>query len=194
MKIGGQDVPPSILALARTCDYEEGHSHQVTFLAIRLFDTLQYLHKLPESARKLLIAAGMLHDIGLSRGVKGHHKSTYDIIVQRPLTGFDKQELEIVALTARYHRKTPPAIEHDAFARLSVDEQGLVRTLAAILRVADGLDRGHASVVMDVDCQVDDETLAIQLRTNGPAELEIWGAERKADLMREVFGREVIIR
>ncbi|MEA4906585.1 MAG: HD domain-containing protein, partial [Anaerolineaceae bacterium] len=74
----------AVLQLARNCEYEVQHSHQVTFLALRLFDELKTLHQLGDRERRWLEYAGILHDIGWIEGWKGHHKATLRIILTTP--------------------------------------------------------------------------------------------------------------
>ena len=55
-----------------------------------------------------------------------------------------------MANLCRYHRRRGPSRGDEAFGRLGDDDQRLVRHLAGILRVADGLDRMHMQDVLDV--------------------------------------------
>ena len=105
-------------------------------------------------------------------------------------------EIEIIANIARYHRKSHPKLKHEGFARLQSDEhRDLVRKLSAILRIAEGLDRGNIGIVQSVNCKIKRNSVEIRLKPKKNAsrdlELEIWGAERKKMLFQEVYGREV---
>jgi len=194
MMLDVRDVPAGVMRLAEECGFERGHTLQVTRLALLLFDRLSSLHRLPPSARRLLACAGMLHDIGWCRGAKGHHKSAYDIITGRPPDELSPDEVQMVALIARYHRKKGPSLEHPPFARLSPPERDTVRALSAILRVADGLDRGHRDAVQDLSVIIEPGRVLLNLEAPGGAELEIWGALRKADVFEKVFGVSLDIR
>jgi exopolyphosphatase/guanosine-5'-triphosphate,3'-diphosphate pyrophosphatase len=66
--------------------------------------------------------------------------------------------------------------------------------LAALLRVADGLDRGYAQVVRSVRVRSPekaDKSVEVTISAGGDPELEVWGARRKADLFQEVFGKKL---
>jgi len=65
----------SVLRLARECRYEQAHTHQVTRLALDLFEQLRSLHQLGERERFWLKCAGLLHDIGWIEGQQRHHKT-----------------------------------------------------------------------------------------------------------------------
>ena len=62
---------------------------------------------------------------------------------------------------------------------------------AALLRLADGLDRSHASVIRDLRCRNGKKRIKCALQARADAELEIWGARRKMDWFDKVFGRKI---
>lgn len=193
MKAAALDVSPDILRLAEECGYEQGHTLQVTRLALRIYDQLQPLHLLPGGARRLLLCAAMLHDIGWCEGQKRHHKTAYQIITSRRPESLSPDEAGIVGLVARYHRKALPSLDHAPFATLSTMDREMVEKLSAILRVADGLDRGHRNAVRDVRVEVTNKAIRLFLATDGNADVEIWGAQRKADLFVKAYGRRLDI-
>jgi exopolyphosphatase/guanosine-5'-triphosphate,3'-diphosphate pyrophosphatase len=181
----------SVIELARRCNYDQAHAVQVTRLALDLFDALAGLHKLGPDARAWLEHAATLHDIGWHIGLSGHHKHSYYLIKNGDLEGFSPLELEIIANVARYHRKSPPKKSHPDFMSLGVPERKIVTILAALLRIADGLDRGHYGNVQTLRVVRRRTGLNIILRTKTDAELELWGARNKTDLFTEVFGLPV---
>ncbi len=83
-----QNELSTVLRLAQTCDYEANHSHQVTRLALRLFDELESLHHLGQEPRFWLECAGILHDIGWIEGWRNHHKTALRVILTTPLLPF----------------------------------------------------------------------------------------------------------
>ncbi len=103
--------------------------------------------------------------------------------------GFTEIEKEIIANAARYHRKSHPKIKHEGFRLLSLEDQQLVSKLAAILRIADGLDRTHNGKIVDVKIKSIGKKLCFQISTKNKIDLEIefWGAERKKDLFEDIF-------
>lgn len=182
-----------VLNTARSFSYNEGHSSQVTRLAMRLFDELAELHGLGAGERFWLQCAGILHDIGWIEGQKGHHKTSLRIILAEPHLPFDERERNIVGSIARYHRKRLPNKGHSHFAVLRRGERQKVKVLSAILRVADGLDFTQQSLVKDITCDVSPEQVAINCSVFGEAEIEQKRAMEKGDLFEKVFNRDLII-
>jgi putative phosphoesterase len=184
----------AVLALARKCRYEREHTHQVTRLALETFDGLKEVHQMGARERLWLQYASLLHDIGWMEGTQGHHKVAMRVIMSDAALPFGRVERQIVALVARYHRKALPSPRHKHYRNLGEADQNRVRVLAGILRVADGLDRGHENVVRSVRCKLSDRRIVVVCDTRGPAEMELAGAARKADLLEEVFGRPLVLK
>jgi len=165
------------------------HGTQVANLALRLFDQLEGDLAVLPGAREWLEFAALLHDVGHHIGHKDHQRHSYYLITNGDLLGFRRNELEIIGLTARYHRKAAPKESDDGYAALSKVERRTVRALAGILRIADGLDRSHYGVVRDLIAVRRSDRLTLQLASEGDdAALEIWEARRRAGLLEEVVG------
>lgn len=182
-----------VLKTARSVSYNEGHSTQVTRLAMRLFDELGELHGLGAEERFWLQCAGILHDIGWIEGQKGHHKTSLRIILAEPHLPFDERERNIVGSIARYHRRKLPNKGHRHFAALRRDERQKVKALSAILRVADGLDFTRHNLVKDITSEVSPKQVIVNCAVSGEAENEKERAMKKGDLFQKVFNRELII-
>ena len=183
----------SVEELAGNFHTDEKHGLQVARLALQIFDATQRLHRMGDAEREYLEVASRLHEAGFFISHAGHHRHSYYLIRNSDLLGFTENEKEIIALTARYHRKGPPRIRHEGFCDLELDERLTVTRLASILRIADGLDRSHRSAVKDIACKLTRGRLVLKLKRARAAQLdlEVWGASRKADLFEEVFGRRV---
>ncbi len=170
---------------------EPEHVRQVAMLALALFDQLRTLHGLGPAERDLLEAAALLHDTGWSvaRDGKGHHKESARLIASFPWETLDQREVAIVAQTARYHRKSLPGPSHDGFMALAEKDRVIVFKLAALLRVADGLDRQHLTKVAAVAVKVAEEVVTLTVQAKGDVSAELAAAAEKADLAERVFGR-----
>jgi len=108
--------------------------------------------------------------------------------------GFTPQEIEIIACISRYHRRRLPRKKDAGFSSLNKADRRAVRILSAILKVADGLDRTHFGVVQDVECKISENLIEVVVHATGDAELELWSARQKADMLQQLLGREVRIR
>ncbi|MFL6103441.1 MAG: HD domain-containing protein [Actinomycetes bacterium] len=137
----------AVLDFARRHTWDEAHARQVTTLALSLFDQTSALHGLGPAERGLLEVAGLLHDVGYAISESDHHKHSLYLIRNADLDGFSARERDLVANIARYHRKALPADRHAEYMALDDDDRTLVRRLAALLRLADGLDADHFQVV-----------------------------------------------
>ena len=180
-----------VFDLAQVCAYEAGHTHHVTHLALRFFDESSALHGLDGDRRFWLTCAALLHDIGWVEGRPRHQKTALRLILQSPMLPWDERMRRIVGLIARYHRRALPKARHRQFAALPDADQADVRTLSAILRIADALDFTHENVVSDLTCRFDSKRLDISCTVTRPADKECERAVRKGRLAADVFNREV---
>jgi len=188
------DIPDlrrrNVLALARRCQAPETHSLHVASLALRLFDQTKRLHGLGAAERDWLEYASILHDVGYLINERQHHKHTYYLITHSEIGGLSRDEIQVVANVARYHRRALPQAKHTGFDDLSLKLKRTVRILSALLRIADGLDRTHFSVVRTVDVSIG-KTVKITVHVSGDAEMEAWAAKNRADLFERVFRRQI---
>jgi len=173
--------------------FDASHGALVMHLATRLFDDIQREHGLGERDRLLLRAAALLHDIGDFVRYDGHHKHSHYLILHADIMGLTPDERAIVANVARYHRKSVPDPSHPNFRDLDKEGRAKVRALAAILRIADALDREHLGKVKDVRADVDAPRGRLLLAVVGDEdrELEEWTVRAKSGLLKDVFGLEV---
>lgn len=184
----------SALQLGRRYHFDERHAMRVTAIALELFDGLKSLHGLGRKDREVLRLAALLHDVGDFVNPSGHHKHSQYIIENSEVMGLPPDERRTIALVARYHRKAHPSERHAAYRGLSEELQASVRKLAAILRVADAFDRGHRSKVEKVAVTHRKGVVHLRVHAEEDTSIEVWTAERKSDLMSEVFGVEVRVK
>ena len=181
----------AVKRLAREHDSEPEHAFHVATVALLLFDATADLHGRGEKERRVLEAASILHDTGYSVWPSQHHKGSRDLILSLSIDGFSKRERMMMACIARYHRKAHPQPRHKVFRSLEAEEKTRVIELAAILRIADGLDRTHAASVQGITVERNAKGLRIAVAERYPDSTDIWGAQRKCGLFEEVFGLQV---
>ncbi|HEU0014719.1 MAG TPA: Ppx/GppA phosphatase family protein [Longimicrobium sp.] len=181
------------VALGRRYLFNERHALHVARLAGSLFDQLAEVHGLGAEERRMLLAAAVLHDIGIFVGYKKHHKHSHYLVSQSELPEFTPRETEIIAHLARYHRKGVPAEHHESFTALPGEDRQLVLKLASLLRLADGMDREHRQAVRAVRATVARRRLSLELEGDGDLLLERWAVRRKAGLFTDTFGLEVVV-
>ncbi len=179
------------------CRGDRRHVEQVRHLALQLHDALAERLGCGSEERSILEAAALLHDTGQLVSYSRHHHHSYQLILHADGIALGARDRTLVALISRYHRKKGPSRKHEAFVALDRTDQRVVRRLAGLLRVADGLDRGHTAAVEQVVVTDNDGTVEIRAlpRLQGTdLSLEVWGAERKKDVLEEVLDSDVVIR
>jgi exopolyphosphatase / guanosine-5'-triphosphate,3'-diphosphate pyrophosphatase len=191
---GTADPIRSVRHFAATCRYEERHCNHVAYLAKQIFDQLAGLPRYATedwahpSNRLLLESAALLHDVGYLINYAKHHKHSYHLIAHSDLAGFTPRQIELVANIARYHCGARPKRKHPEFAKLPKADRKLVRRLAAILRIAEGLERSHRENVRAVLLRLQDEIATFIVDAAEDPAVDIWGAEHKCRLFQKVFG------
>ena len=181
----------STVELAERCNYLADHAQHVSRLALAIFDQTRALHGLTDREREWLEYAAMLHDIGNLISFARHHRHSYYLIKNGDLRGFHPDEIEVMALVARYHRRGTPTKSHEEYARLPAQLRRTVRTLASLLRVAESLDRSHAQVISALELRNAPKELVVQVHTQGDAELELWATHRHLRPFERVIGKPV---
>ena len=192
----GEARERSVMAFAEKCHYEAPHSQQVQKLALQLFDALGARIGCDPSERRTLSDAALLHDVGYHINYQGHHKHSFHLIQHADLLGIPPEEQVVIAHVARYHRGSEPKRKHEFFWALDSKARERVRRLSAILRLADGLDRGHVSAVERVKVRWLERAIRVTpvpKRATSPLRLELWGGSRKSGLLAEMAGIPVEI-
>jgi exopolyphosphatase/guanosine-5'-triphosphate,3'-diphosphate pyrophosphatase len=183
----------SVVELAERCQYRPDHAQQIARLALLLFDRTRGVHGLTDAEREWLEYAALLHDAGIHISYERHHHHSYYLIKNGDLRGFEPIEIETIALIARYHRRATPAKRHVGYRDLPKKRRRIVRTLAAMLRLAENLDRSHSQSITGLDYHDRGEDALLQLRTEGDAELEIWAAMRHLVPFEQMIGKPLRI-
>ena len=181
----------SVMELAERCNHSAEHSHQIARLAVSLFDQTRGVHGLGDREREWLEYAAVMHDLGVHISYEKHHRHSYYLVKNGDLRGFDPQEIEVMALVTRYHRQAAPKKSHEGYGDLTGALRRTVRTLAAILRLAEGLDRSHSQPLSGIELYDRGDDALVQLRTGGDAELELWAATRHVGPFERMLGKPV---
>jgi len=168
------------------------HAEQVRTLATLIFDHTRGLHRLDPKDRELLEMAAMVHDVGIGEGAQGHQRRALDIVMRAELP-LEEVERRMLACIARYHGQRSPRREDVVFRGLTQSERKRVVKLSAILALADGLDRGHASLVGGLDVAVGRRSVKFIIHGQGDLSLEKEWGERKGGQFARAFGREVSV-
>jgi exopolyphosphatase/guanosine-5'-triphosphate,3'-diphosphate pyrophosphatase len=184
-------------ALARRFGAMGIHETQVASLAVQLFDGLLERHGFEPADRDLLFAAALVHDVGRAIAASGHHKHGAYIVRNAGLMGWRPDEVTLIAALVRYHRKALPKPTHPEWDAATPAERLKIEGLAALLRLADGLDCRHLGVVSSVAVRLSGTVATLVLDAAQDVTPEIVAARFKGDLFERIFGRieiEVVVR
>jgi exopolyphosphatase/guanosine-5'-triphosphate,3'-diphosphate pyrophosphatase len=181
----------SVVELGERCGYWSEHAQHVARLALAIFDQTRSVHGLGDRERDWLEYGALLHDIGVHISYERHNRHSYYLIKNGDLRGFDPQEIEAIALIARYHRQGTPKKSHEGYGDLPGSVRRAVKALAAMVRLAEGLDRSHAQALAGIDLYPRGDDYLARLRATGDAELELWAAHRHVAPLERMLGKPV---
>lgn len=184
----------SAVTLGRKYRFDERHALLVADIASQLFRELQAEHGLDAHHALLLRTAALLHDIGNFVSNVAHHKHAMYLILNSELFGLTRRDNTIVALTARYHRRAVPRPTHPEYMALDRNSRMIVSKLAALLRVADALDRSHLQHARAVSFSREAERFVITLADVEDVTLERVAMREKGDLFENLFGLQIVLR
>jgi exopolyphosphatase/guanosine-5'-triphosphate,3'-diphosphate pyrophosphatase len=111
------------------------------------------------------------------------------LIASSELPRLSPDDLRIVALLARYHRRSEPRDSHPGYQELGGAARDVVRKLTALLRVADALDREHLARVSSITVKIGDDSVTLRLQIRGSVALEEWALWKKGSMFQRVYGK-----
>ena len=183
----------SALNIGKKYRIDENHALYVSKIALLLYDKMEAELGLDKEARVLLEVASILHDVGMFIRASDHQLHSQYIILHSDIFGLTKDRIQIVALVARYHNGPLRRLSEEAFLMLPRSDRTMVLKLAAILRVADALDRSHSQHITDIRIILKEDSLIIKTPRTDNMNLEKTAVSEKGDLFESVFGYNVRI-
>jgi exopolyphosphatase/guanosine-5'-triphosphate,3'-diphosphate pyrophosphatase len=189
-----EEVVRQALALGRKYAFDEKHARFVADISVRLFKVLQSEFHLDPRHELLLRVAAILHEIGGFISNRSHHKHSMYLIQNSGLFGLSREDVQLVALIARYHRRALPSANHPEYAALDRDSRIAVSKKAAILRVADALDRNHLQQIVGPLVTLTKDELIITVEGAEDLTLERLALKEKGPLFEDVYGRKIVLR
>jgi exopolyphosphatase / guanosine-5'-triphosphate,3'-diphosphate pyrophosphatase len=181
-------------SLGRKYQFDEGHAERVRELSLILFEELKTEHRMTDTHRLYLEVAAILHDIGSFISARSHHKHSYYLISSSELFGLRRHEMELVANVARYHRRALPQRSHIPFVGLDRDERMVVSKLAAILRVANALDKDQLQKTADMKISREGDQIALVVANVSDLTMGRLALANRSDFFTEVFGKRIVLR
>jgi exopolyphosphatase / guanosine-5'-triphosphate,3'-diphosphate pyrophosphatase len=170
------------------------HSGNVALSCGKLFSFLQDEHRLDDRYALILQVSAILHEAGHFISNRSHHKHSMYLIMNSDLFGMSARELVLAALVARYHRRAVPKPEHEVYATLRRADRLVVAKLAAILRVADALERGRSNAGRTLMVSRDKGRLVLSVSGIGDSTLEVQGLREKGVMFETVYGLKPVLK
>jgi exopolyphosphatase/guanosine-5'-triphosphate,3'-diphosphate pyrophosphatase len=173
--------------MCRKYSVDTANARQVARFSGELFHAMRPLHRLPPDTGRLLQTAAWLREAGHFISDTGHHKHSAYIVSNSDMPGYTDVERLIVALLCRYHRKSMPQPRHDPWKSLSPEHKRTISMLTPLLRLGVALDTSGQQKIGGIDCNLDSGGATLRLTGEGDLDLEMWAAERAADVFRQVY-------
>jgi len=180
--------------LARKYKCDDRHFEYVRGVSVQFFDALQAELSLGHHERMLLEVAAILHDIGMFVHGLDHQIHSRYIIAHSEIFGLTKDDVEIISRVAQLHRGNAGDQDETDFVSLPMrTDRVLILKLAALLRIADALDRGHAQKIKSCTAEIKNDAFIIHSAEKHANVLEKIALAEKADLFESVFGYKVFL-
>ncbi len=175
------------------------HANEVERLAVLIFDEAsKNLEEMGEKEKIYLKAGALLHDIGYFIEVKNHNKHSMNIVIDDGIEGLDEREEKIVGCICRYHRGgLPDKNSHEIYASLDKKDRKLVKKLAGIVKLADGLEKNEKNLIDKIKINYnkkDNIAELILFLKDKNSEINISAAIRKRDLFEIGFKCQSVLK
>ena len=192
-------IESQIISLTREIgakyQHDTKHAEAVERYSLLLFDKMTRIHGLGKRERLLLKIACMLHDIGKFVSLRRHYFYSYRLIISSDILGFSEEEKAVIANIAHYHSKGTPNDNDQNYAVLSKPQKVVAAKLAALIRLADAIDRSHRQKVSDCEIAVKGDEVHIMVTSREDLSLEEWTFADKAEFFQDVYGiKPILIR
>jgi exopolyphosphatase/guanosine-5'-triphosphate,3'-diphosphate pyrophosphatase len=184
----------SAIELGRKYHFDEEHGVHVSHLSRMLFQALKEEHGLDPRYELILGLAAMLHEIGSFISNTSMHKHSMYLITNSDLFGLGTQDMLLVGLVARYHRRATPKPTHQGFNTLDRDRRVAVLKMAAILRIAIALDASRSQRVHEIHCSRSKNRMIVRVPNVDDLSVEQLALKPGAGMFEDVFGMKVLLR
>jgi CHAD domain-containing protein len=184
---------------ASLLDPDFKHSIRVARLALQLYDGLPVKVAPadcgPGDERTILQVAALLHDVGLAKDEKGHHKAAYNLILRlTPPLGWSAEKMRWVGMVARYHRGALPRVGQKTIVGLSQAQRQAVLKLAGILRLADAFDSERSGRIQRLQVQEHNGFFEIAAQGYSPRDRMAENVAAARHLLETVYRRPVLVK
>jgi len=184
----------SAIELGRKYSFDEDHGTHVAQLSRQLFQALKDEHQLDSRYELILSLAATLHEIGRFVSNTSMHKHSMYLITNSDLFGLGSQDMVLVGLVARYHRRASPKSTHPGFNTLDRDRRVAVLKMAAMLRLAIALDASRSQRIHELQCTRSKQRLLLTVPDVEDLSVEQLAIKQVSGMFEDVFGLKVQLR
>lgn len=166
------------------------HVMQVGRLAVELYDSLQYLHQLPDDARVLLDSAAKLFRIGASIDYYEYARHSFYLIVNSHLNGLSHREIIMTAAIASYKSKSRARQQMSEYRELLQDtDLELIYKLGTLLQLSIALDRSETQAIGQLFIHASGSSLQLRpIQPRGVLAVEQREIEELASEFKKLWG------
>lgn len=189
-----EDIISVTRQMAKHYESDMSHTRNVEQLSMTIFDSIRKISGLTQRDRLLLQVSGILHDCGKYVNMMRGTDNTYYLILNTEIIGLSEEEKRIVANAIRFNSNS----EVPEYAEVAgeMNHMSYVRMLkiAAILRLANGMDRSHLQRIQDIRVTVKKNELKIMANTIYDITLEQGMMDSRAHFFEQIYGLRPILR
>ena len=189
-----KDILNCVRHIAKKYESNEEHIENVQMLSLALFDGMKKISGLDGRHRLILQLAAMLHDCGKYVNMSSGIRASYQLIRLTEIIGLSETEKEMVAAVVLYNAHNEIPDYADVWQRMTKEEFIAVVKLAAMLRLANGMDRSHKQKIEGIRIVIKNQELKIMADSIYDLTLEEGTLETRKQMFEEIFGLEPVLR
>lgn len=183
------DILVTARNIAKRYSSGKGHIQGTMNLCLDIFDSMKKVHGMTARERLLLQIAALLHDCGKYISMGDVAECSYQIIMSTEIIGLSTEEREMIAWAVRFN--STPLTDYDELKmRSGVDRNSYmtITKMAAILRLANAMDRSHYQKIQGIKTVLKDRELQMIVDSSQDISLELGLLKDKVEFFEEVFG------
>ena len=188
-----EDILATANNIAKRYRCNRNHVEQTAYFALKIFDVVRKPFGLDKMQRLQLQIAALLHECGNFINLHDGARNSYYIVANTEILGLSHKERMEVANVVKYNPLYLPSKDKIS-AELDGCDYIVIAKLAAILRIANILDKSHMQKIEDISVTLKDGKLIILAKTYEDISLEAGLFEARADFFKQIYGIRPVLR
>ncbi len=185
-------IDRSVSAAAEVFSFRPEHGRRVASVALALFDLLAPRYEWGASERRIVHAAGAMHDAGTALDLWGHAQHSSYLIQNYPIAGLDPREVLLASMAAYLHEgdDPPSSWKKEYLPVVRPSDLELAVRLGTLLEVAELVVAGRPRFRLSSKGDV----LAVSFSSAARSAVPSRWLEKARKPMERVFDLEVRVR